>query len=94
MRFDVPVIAFKSTGMPYAMNGAGILVRQKRYDVIGELIDVVVRDATLRQSIIQRQRARLAELSPERVATQLRELIPRLVQLADARTAQVVLQDH
>jgi len=77
MAFDVPVIAYNATGVPYAMDGAGVLVNRKRYDVIGELIDLVVNDVTLKQRIVERQRARLAELAPERVAAQLRALIER-----------------
>jgi len=32
MAFDLPVIAYRSTGVPYAMGGAGMLVDVKCYD--------------------------------------------------------------
>lgn len=79
MAFDVPVLAYKATGVPYAMDGSGILVSQKRYDVIGELIDLVVRDPNLRQGIVMRQRERLNELMPNQVASQLKTVIEHLV---------------
>ncbi len=75
MRFDVPVIAYNATGVPYALGGAGVLVNRKRYDIMGELIDVIVKDVNVRQRIVERQRARLAELSPELVAARLQQII-------------------
>ena len=72
MAFDVPVLAFNATGVPYALGEAGIMVNRKRYDVIGELIDLLVRDETLRQRVIARQRQRLAEFAPATTAECLR----------------------
>ncbi len=62
MAFDVPVLAFKAAGVPYTMGDAGVLLTQKRYDVIGELIDILVRDEDLRGRIVQRQRERVREV--------------------------------
>ncbi len=72
MAFDVPVLAFNATGVPYAMGEAGILVNRKRYDVIGELIDLLAHDESLRQRVISRQRQRLAEFAPDVTAERLR----------------------
>ncbi len=59
MYFDVPIVAYDATAVPYTLGGAGVLVREKRYDVVAEMIDLLVTDADLRQRIIARQRERL-----------------------------------
>ncbi len=79
MAFDVPVLAFNATGVPHAMGGAGILVNRKRYDVIGELIDLLAHDKGLRQRVISRQRQRLADFAPAATAECLRRHIDQIV---------------
>jgi glycosyltransferase involved in cell wall biosynthesis len=81
MAFDLPVIAYRSTGVPYAMGGAGIMVNDKRYDLIAELIDRVIRDQDLRQRIVTGQRRRLAELSWDQVTGKLAECIEQISRL-------------
>jgi len=78
MAFDVPVLAFNATGVPYAMGGAGILVNRKRYDVIGELIDLLARDENLRQRVTARQRQRLADFAPAATAECLRRHVDHI----------------
>ncbi len=75
MAFDVPVIAFKATGVPYALGEAGILLNEKRYDVLGELIDIVASDQVLRERLIVAQRRRLNDYAPTVVTEQLRKCI-------------------
>ncbi len=79
MAFDVPVLAFNATGVPHAMGDAGMLVNRKRYDVIGELIDLLVRDESLRQRVTARQRQRLQDFAPAAIAECLRRHVDRIV---------------
>jgi glycosyltransferase involved in cell wall biosynthesis len=81
MAFDVPVVAYRSTGIPYAMGGAGVLVGEKRYAVIAELIDLLVQDGPMRQRVIDSQRRRLQELAPGRVAVQLKACVEQILEL-------------
>lgn len=60
MYFDLPVVAYASSAVPEIMGEAGILVTEKRYDVIAEVINLIVTDAAFRQQIIAKQRERLA----------------------------------
>lgn len=78
MAFDVPVVAYRSTGVPYAMGGAGLLMRHKRYDLLAELIGLVLEDEDLRARVVAAQRRRLQELAPEQVAASLRNLVASL----------------
>jgi len=59
MVFDLPLIAYDCTAVPYTLDGAGILVREKRVEFISELIDIVSRDEGVRKKVIQGQRQRL-----------------------------------
>jgi L-malate glycosyltransferase len=59
MVFDLPIVAYDSTAVPYTLDGAGILVRSKRPDLVGELAARVAHDQDLRRRILEGQRARL-----------------------------------
>lgn len=81
MAFDIPVLALKATGVPYALGEAGIMFKQKRYDVIGELIDLLAHDARLRQQVIARQRKRLTDFGPDVIVKCLRSHVEHMIQL-------------
>ena len=81
MAFDVPVIAYRSTGVPYALGGAGVLVNAKCYDLIAELIDLLVCNQAVRGRVLAGQRRRLEELSPGRVAEMLKNHIEQMARL-------------
>jgi glycosyltransferase involved in cell wall biosynthesis len=81
MAFDIPVVAYRATGVPCAMSGVGVLVDAKRYDGIAELIDLLIRDQDLRRTVVEGQRRRLEELAPDRVADQLRACVETILAL-------------
>jgi glycosyltransferase involved in cell wall biosynthesis len=84
MAFDVPVIAYHSTGVPSALGGAGMLIHAKRYDVLAELIDLLVRHSGLRQGVLAGQRRRLERMAPDAVRRQLRLCTDQIAVLAGA----------
>ena len=57
--FDLPVIAFKTGAVPETLDGAGVLLDEKRTDRTAELVHKVVGDKKLRAKIIEGQRRRL-----------------------------------
>ncbi len=59
MAFDLPVIAFNCTAVPFTMDGAGILVNSRNLDKVGELVERAAHDGELRRRIIEGQRRRL-----------------------------------
>ena len=75
MAFDVPVLAFNATGVPYALGQAGILVDRKQYHVIGELIDVLVNDSSFHRQVIEQQRQRLTHFTMAATALRLRNYV-------------------
>lgn len=57
--FDLPVIAYDCTAVSSTLDGAGILIKDKKIDYIAELIEWIVRDSRLREKVIEGQRRRL-----------------------------------
>ena len=79
MRFDLPLIALKGTAVTETMGGAGILINQKRYDVIAALIHQINSNADLRRKIIETQRQRAQVFAPDKVLSQLRAALEPLL---------------
>lgn len=65
MIFDLPIIAYNSTAVPSTLGGGGILINQKRVDLVAELLDIVAHETNLRERIIRGQRQRLEEFQSE-----------------------------
>lgn len=79
MRFDLPLIAYEGTAVTETMGGAGILIHQKRYDVIAALIHQINSNTDLRQKIIEAQRQRVQTFAPDKVLSQLRAAMEELL---------------
>lgn len=62
MIFDLPIVAYDSTAVPDTLDGCGILLQEKRVDRAAELLNVLVRDGTVREKIVLAQRERLERL--------------------------------
>jgi glycosyltransferase involved in cell wall biosynthesis len=78
MYFDLPIIAYSAAAVPETLGDAGILVTEKRYDVIGELIYNLVNNQVLRQQIVQKQRERLADFQRGTVESQIKDWVESL----------------
>ncbi|TRZ89839.1 glycosyltransferase [bacterium] len=59
MVFDLPIIAYNSTAVPFTLEEAGVLINSKSPDMVGELVDRAAHERELRRRIIEGQRARL-----------------------------------
>jgi glycosyltransferase involved in cell wall biosynthesis len=59
MVFDLPIIAYNSTAVPFTLEGAGVLINSKGPDMVGELVDRVAHDIELRRRVLEGQKARL-----------------------------------
>jgi glycosyltransferase involved in cell wall biosynthesis len=73
MHFGVPVIAYAAAGVPGTLGDAGLLVPDKDFPAIAELLHRVVRDRDLRAAVVAGQRARLGAFDAETIGAQLRE---------------------
>jgi glycosyltransferase involved in cell wall biosynthesis len=79
MYHHIPIIAYDSTAVPYTLSGAGILIKEKKHDDVAALIDLVLSDHELLRKIIDGQNRRLSELNPEKLMTQLLEVVNKTI---------------
>jgi len=61
MYFGLPVLAYAAAGVPETMGGAGVLFREKDYEALAELVDIIVKDGVLRNRIVVWERERVKE---------------------------------
>ena len=76
MLFDVPVMAYSSTAIPYTLGGSGVLLEEKDPVFVGMMMDRVLQNPALKARILQTQEQRLEDFSYENV----RALLIRLLQ--------------
>lgn len=75
MVFDVPIIAYASSAIPYTLGDSGIMFTQKDHRIVAELINLVVTNEEFRKKIIAGQRKRLADFDANKVKSEFMELI-------------------
>lgn len=74
MHFGMPVMAYNAGAVPETLNGAGVLVNEKRHAELAEIIARLAAPGPLRNRLIERGRARAAELSYDHFAARVREI--------------------
>jgi len=72
MHFGVPILAYSAGAVPETLGGSGVLLREKDFPRIAELMDLLLNDAPLREGIIRRQRERLKDFDPARLERKLK----------------------
>jgi glycosyltransferase involved in cell wall biosynthesis len=81
MHYNVPVLAYASSGMPFTLGQAGVLFNRKYHPVIAEMAEEVISNQALRQQLIAGQRTRLADFAPDRSRAQFRATLEMLANL-------------
>lgn len=79
MAHDVPVVAHAAGAVPETLDGAGVLVREKNYDLIAETLGRVSEDAPLRAALLRGQRERLARYERQDLEADLKRLLAPLL---------------
>ena len=72
MHFEVPVVAYAAAGVPGTLGDAGLLVTDKDFPALAELLHRVVTDGALRARVIAGQTARLRAFDADAIGAQLR----------------------
>jgi L-malate glycosyltransferase len=80
MFFNIPIIAYNSTAIPHTLGNSGILVKEKKYDEIAELIHVITEDNTLKKKIIEQQKFRLNEFMFTTNKQKFRQIIDNIIE--------------
>jgi glycosyltransferase involved in cell wall biosynthesis len=79
MTWDVPVLAYAEAAVPETMDGAGVLFREKRFDLIAEMIHRLAVPGALRESVIAGQRDRIQRYRSRDLPAELREHLAPLL---------------
>lgn len=79
MYFEIPIIAYNSTAIPYTMGNAGILINKKDPLITAELINLLTRESTLREKVIQKQRLRLEDFDRQNVKQKIASIISSVI---------------
>jgi len=73
--FKVPIIAYKAAGIPQTLGDSGILITEKRYEVVAEVVDLLSSDRRLRRDVVASQHRLLQRFSPDNNSILLRQAI-------------------
>ncbi len=79
MARDVPVVAYGAAAIPETMDGAGILLREKKLAYAAEVIGELARNPTFRQAVLAGQRARVDRYLNQDFAGRWRTLLAPLL---------------
>ena len=79
MYFGVPILAYNSSAIGETLGGSGVLVKEKNYFVISELMDRIITDTILRDNIIEKQYERLKDFALEKSEKQFLEAIEKII---------------
>ncbi|HOE36039.1 MAG TPA: glycosyltransferase [Kiritimatiellia bacterium] len=79
MTHDVPVVAYAAGAVPETLAGAGVLLRDKAFDLIAETLGRVAEDEKLRRALLATQRERLARYERQDLAAELKRLLQPLL---------------
>ena len=62
MSFGLPVVAFDAAAVRETLRGGGVLLTEKRPELVAELLDLLQRDKALRAAVLETQRRVVHEL--------------------------------
>lgn len=68
MHFQIPIVAYASTAVPFTLRGSGVLVKEKDPRMIAELVDTMVTDNIARSKVLASQDKVLPYFSREHIA--------------------------
>jgi glycosyltransferase involved in cell wall biosynthesis len=78
MAADVPVLAYAAGAVPETLGGAGVLFAPKDLEFAAEMLGTLVYDRPVRERVLEGQRRRLRDFSPDWIEARLREVVAAL----------------
>jgi len=79
MYFNVPIIAYNSTAVPYTLGKSGILVNKKNHSEIASLINIIISNSSLKNRLIVTQQKRLKEFTYEKTKIKFKQIIDEII---------------
>ena len=78
MYLGLPIMAYRSTAVPGTLGKAGILFRQKEFEALAEVVNVILGDSTMRQRLIDQQHQRVQNFMEPVARNQFRTFLQEL----------------
>ncbi|MBK5254634.1 MAG: glycosyltransferase [Vicinamibacteria bacterium] len=78
MRFGIPVIAFDAGAVRETLQGGGVLLTEKRPEVVAELLGMVVSDTATRAAVLNTQEKALARIGSVNIGAKLDQALLRV----------------
>ncbi len=78
MHISIPVLAYNATSIPYTLDDAGVLINEKRYAEIAEMMDLLIENQPFREKILHSQQQRLAYFARPRLEQVLKTYIEEI----------------
>ncbi len=83
MCFDTPIVAFDSSAIGDTLGGSGILLKDKNPAETAGMIDKIVTDKQLKETVLANQRERLADFDNQKIAEAFQKYLLKFI--ADGR---------
>lgn len=79
MAHNLPIVAYAAGAVPETLDGAGVLVSEKRWDYIAEMMGRLVRPGPFRDAVLLGQQKRLARYRQRNLEAELRTALAPLL---------------
>jgi glycosyltransferase involved in cell wall biosynthesis len=75
LHYGVPVIAYSAGALPGTIGNAGVLVKEKRFAEVAELLDYIIENGELSSAMISAGRQRVTQLSYDSFKVRVKDLL-------------------
>ena len=79
MFFEIPILAYNSSAIKETLGNTGVIVNEKNYFLISELMNFVISNNNVRKEITGRQNKRLEDFNLKRIEKKLIEFIKEII---------------
>jgi glycosyltransferase involved in cell wall biosynthesis len=79
MAHNAPILAYAAAAVPETLDGAGVLFREKRWDLVAEMMGCLVNDQAMRKAVLAKQQRRLARYERLDLEHDLRDCLAPLL---------------
>jgi glycosyltransferase involved in cell wall biosynthesis len=79
MRFDIPVVAYAAAAVPYTLGDGGVLILDRDPNTVAAVLNQVRTEPEFRKAVLSRQRRRLEDFAPAKVAAMLQSYVEEVL---------------
>ena len=79
MAHNLPILAYAAGAVPETLDGAGVLVREKRWDYIAEMMGQLTRRGPFREAVVRGQQQRLKRYQKRDLEAELKACLAPLL---------------